>query len=76
MLTDADRAIIDFENQWWKFPAMKEEAIRERFGMSAIRYYQRLNALILNPEAVVYAPVVVNRLRRARTARRRDYRAS
>ena len=34
-----EREILAFERQWWRFAGAKEEAIRERFGMSATRYY-------------------------------------
>lgn len=68
---DRERAILDFERQWWRHAGAKEQAVRDRFGMPANRYYQVLNALIDHPEAVAHAPMVVNRLRRLRSARRR-----
>jgi hypothetical protein len=70
-LTDRDQAILAFERQWWKFAGMKEQAIREQFEMSATRYYQVLNALIDRPEAIVFDPMLVKRLRRLRSARQR-----
>lgn len=69
-LTDRDRAMLTFEQQWWRFTGAKEQAIRERFDMSATRYYQALNALINRPEALVAEPMVVKRLRRLRAARK------
>lgn len=70
-LGERERAILEFERQWWRHAGAKEQAVRDRFGLSANRYYQILNALIDHPEAMAYAPVVVNRLRRLRSARRR-----
>jgi hypothetical protein len=70
-LTERDQAILAFERQWWKFAGMKEQAIREQFEMSATRYYQVLNALIDRPEAIVFDPMLVKRLRRLRSARQR-----
>ena len=70
-LSDRDQAILAFERQWWKFAGMKEQAIREQFEMSATRYYQVLNALIDRPEAIVFDPRLVKRLRRLRSARQR-----
>ncbi len=70
-LSDRDREILDFERQWWKFAGAKEQAVREKFGMSATRYYQVLNALIDRPEAVAHDPLLVRRLRRLRAARQR-----
>ncbi len=47
----------------------QEQAIREKFDMSATRYYQVLNALIDNPAALEADPMLVKRLRRLRDAR-------
>ncbi len=71
-LEDRSRAILDFERGWWQQKGSKERAIRQRFGLSAARYYQLLNGLIDSPEALRYDPMLVKRLRRLRTARRRQ----
>ena len=71
-LEDRSRAILDFERGWWQQKGSKERAIRQRFGLSAARYYQLLNGLIDSPEALRYDPMLVRRLRRLRTARRRQ----
>jgi hypothetical protein len=65
------REILDFEGKWWQLGVSKELAIRERFGISPARYYQRLNRLIELPEALAYDPMLVRRLRRLREARRK-----
>lgn len=70
-LTDRDRAILDFERSWWTEDVPKELAIRARFDLSATRYYQVLNDVLENPEAMDYDPLVVRRLRRLRDRRRR-----
>jgi hypothetical protein len=66
-----DAEILAFERQWWKFAGAKEQAIRDKFQMSATRYYQILNALIDKPEALVHDPLLVKRLRRLRASRQR-----
>ena len=71
LLTDRDRAILDFERSWWSEPGKKELAIRERFDLSTTRYYEILNELLDAPEALEYEPLVVRRLRRVRDRRRR-----
>ena len=63
--------ILDFEREWWKASLPKELAIRQRFGVSPARYYQLLNRLIDRPEALQHDPMLVQRLRRLREARRR-----
>jgi hypothetical protein len=70
-LTDRDRAILTFEKQWWRHAGSKEQAIRDRFQVSATRYYQMLNALLDNEAALAFEPEVVKRLRRLRAARQR-----
>jgi len=71
-LDERARDILDFERAWWKEPGRKERAIRERFHLSAARYYQLLNRLIDSPDALRYDPMLVRRLRRLRAARRRQ----
>ena len=68
---ERDQQILEFERQWWKFAGAKEQAIREQFDMSATRYYQVLNALIDQPEALAFDPMLVKRLQRMRAARQR-----
>jgi hypothetical protein len=63
--------ILDFERDWWKGSLRKERAVRARFGVSPARYHQLLNRLIDRPEALEYDPMLVQRLRRLREARRR-----
>jgi hypothetical protein len=70
-LSARDAEILAFERQWWKFAGAKEQAIRDKFQMSATRYYQVLNALIDKPEALVQDPLLVKRLRRLRASRQR-----
>lgn len=69
-LTDQDRAILDFEGQWFRWAGAKETAVRETFGMNYSAYYQRLNWLLEQPAALAYAPMTVRRLCRLRDERR------
>jgi len=70
-LSDRDKAMLDFERTWWTEAGPKELAIRERFELSATRYYELLNALLESDDAMAYDPLVVRRLRRLRERRRR-----
>ncbi len=71
-LSERAAAILDFEKQWWAFAGTKEAEIRERFDLSAPRYYQLLNDLIDTEEALAHDPLLVKRLRRQRAARQRE----
>jgi hypothetical protein len=71
-LTQRDIEILDFERSWWKHAGVKEQAIKERFDMSATRYYQLLNDLLENPAAMAHDPILVKRLKRLRTYRQRQ----
>ncbi|WP_233258131.1 DUF3263 domain-containing protein, partial [Micromonospora sp. S4605] len=73
-LTERERAIIAFEQQWWRHAGAKEQAIRDTFGLSATRYYQLLNALLDHPAALAAEPVLIGRLRRLRSSRSRNRR--
>ncbi|MET8911103.1 DUF3263 domain-containing protein [Micromonospora sp. NPDC004551] len=73
-LTERERRILAFEQQWWKHAGAKEQAIRDTFGLSATRYYQLLNALLDQPAALAAEPVLVGRLRRLRSSRARNRR--
>ncbi|WP_246001737.1 DUF3263 domain-containing protein [Allorhizocola rhizosphaerae] len=70
-LTDRELEILAFEKQSWRHAGAKEQAIRDRFDLSATRYYQLLNALLDNPLALEHEPVLVGRLRRLRGSRAR-----
>ena len=70
-LSAREQAILDFERSWWQQPGRKDDAIKQRFGLSASRYRQLLTALIARSDAEDFDPLVVRRLRRARDVRRR-----
>ena len=75
-LSERDAELLAFERQWWKFAGAKEQAIRDKFAMSATRYYQVLNALIDQrlidqPAALAHDPLLVKRLRRLRATRQK-----
>lgn len=70
-LSARDRAILDFEQSWWRLPGPKEAQIRARLDLSGTRYYQRLGELMEMPAALAYDPLTVKRLRRYRDLRRR-----
>ncbi|MEV0429832.1 DUF3263 domain-containing protein [Micromonospora sp. NPDC050495] len=73
-LTERERRILAFEQQWWKHAGAKEQAIRDTFGLSATRYYQLLNGLLDHPAALAAEPVLIGRLRRLRSSRARSRR--
>ncbi|MFF3552509.1 DUF3263 domain-containing protein [Streptomyces tsukubensis] len=70
LLPDRDRAVLAMERRSWSGPGAKERAVREQLGMSPVRYYQLLNALLDDPRALAHDPVTVNRLRRVRDEKR------
>jgi hypothetical protein len=71
-LSQRDIDVLDFERSWWKHEGVKERAIKDRFDMSATRYYQVLNELLENPAALEYDPILVKRLQRLRLSRQRQ----
>ena len=71
VLSDRDSDILEFERQWWKYAGAKEQAITKQFSISPANYYQLLNQLIETDAALAYDPMLVKRLRRLRTTKRR-----
>ena len=71
-LSQRDIDILDFERSWWKHAGAKDRAIKDRFDMSATRYYQLLNELLENPAAMSHDPILVKRLKRLRVYRQRQ----
>jgi len=71
-LSDLDREILAFEQDWLSHAGSKDEAVRERFDLTPTGYHQLLNRLIDLPAAEAHAPRLVRRLRRRRTARHEE----
>ena len=70
-LSERDMRILAFERSWWRLAGAKERDILEVFSMPVTRYYQLLNDLIDRQEAAEFDPVLVTRLRRQRSQRKR-----
>ena len=68
-LSDLDREILEFEQDWVTHAGAKESAVRERFDLTPAGYHQLLNRIIDDPAAEAHAPRLVRRLRRRRAAR-------
>jgi hypothetical protein len=58
--------VLLFEQGWWQYAGLKERAIRERFGVEPVAYYQRLNAVLNDERSVAIDPLTVKRLLRLR----------
>ena len=71
-LSPDERAVLDVERSWWKSHRTKAEAIRERLGVSSTRYYGILRRLAVSPDALAHDPLVVRRLRRRLSEKRRE----
>lgn len=68
-LSQRDLEVLALERRTFRRRGEKEQAVRDELDMSATRYYQRLNALLDDPEALAADPVLVGRLRRLRAQR-------
>jgi len=73
MLTETERTILDIESRTWLHQGTKEAQAGLATGLSPTRYYQALSALLDREDALAYAPVTVNRLRRILAAARREH---
>ena len=70
-LSAHERALIDFEREWWQLGSRKDVSIRARFEISASSYYRSLHLLVDRPDAEAYDPLTVRRIRRRREQVRR-----
>ncbi|MGH9129506.1 MAG: DUF3263 domain-containing protein [Acidimicrobiales bacterium] len=70
-LSARQRAMLDFERNWWTRPEPKHVAIRRVLALSSSHYYRLLADLIQTDDAIGYDPMLVRRLRRQRNHRRR-----
>lgn len=61
---------LQLEGARFKYAGVKETKVRELFGETPTRYYQRLDALLKRPEAMAAYPLTVRRLERLRDQRR------
>ncbi|AWN05061.1 helix-turn-helix DNA binding protein [Gordonia phage Easley] len=68
-MTDDDRAMLDFAALRWRHSGNQADAIRTESDMSVTRFWQRVNTMLEDPDALAYAPQLVNRLRRIRSTR-------
>jgi len=68
-LTEREQEILRFERKWWRYAGGKEQALMDMFQLSPTRYFQVLNALIDQPSALAFDPMLVKRLRRMRHTR-------
>lgn len=75
-LSDRERGILALERLFWAHAGAKEQAIRDRFDLSATQFYQQLNRLIDTEAALAHDPLLVKRLRRLRAGRQRTREAA
>jgi hypothetical protein len=71
-LSDHERAVIDFEREWWQLSSTKNVEIKARFAISTSSYYRALHVLVDRPDALAYDPLTVRRLRKRREQARRE----
>ena len=76
-MTDDDRDLLRFEDDHPRWDGAKELAVRRQFGLTPVRYTQRLLRLVGTTEGVAAFPML-DRLERqqARAAERRRLRTA
>lgn len=69
-MTPTDAELLDFEASWPLPGAAKDSTVVAVLGMPPTLYHQRLGALLDDPKALAYNPLLIKRLRRLRATRR------
>lgn len=62
MLSEEDRAILDFERVSWQLPGPKDESIETALGLTAAVYYDRLRGIVCSPTGLAYDPLTSKRV--------------
>ncbi len=70
MLTVKQHTALRLASKRYKFEGARETDVMVELGMTITRFWQFVNALLDNPEALAAHPVEVGRLRRLRDQRR------
>lgn len=71
-MTVRERAVIDFEREWFTMPGSKDANILRVLGISASTYRRTLRMAVERRAAFAYDPLTVARVRRQREDRRRE----
>lgn len=71
-LSVRDRELLAFEREWWRHAGTEDDAVRARFGLSPEGYHLALSRVVDTDDALAYDALLVRRLRRRRTVRRRE----
>lgn len=62
MLSEEDRAILDFERGSWLQPGPKDQAIEWVLGLSSRDYYERLRVVVSSEAGSSYDPLTAKRV--------------
>lgn len=65
-LSELDRSILRFEEEWRGGKSAKSNAILKEFGISSVQYHHRLAVLVDDPTALRTAPQLIHRLQHMR----------
>lgn len=64
MLSDEDRAILDFERASWRESGPKDRAIEMVLGLTSAAYYERLVSVVATRAGSAYDPLTAKRVLR------------
>lgn len=70
-MTEHEHQIMRFEDRWWRLAGSKDSTIQRELGMKPTRYYQVLHRLVGRQDVHAAYPVLMSRLRRRMTTKRR-----
>jgi hypothetical protein len=64
MLSDEERAILDFERVSWRESGPKDQTIEQVLGLTSAAYYERLIAVVSTRAGSAYDPLTAKRVLR------------
>lgn len=65
-MTDVEKRMLEIAGARWNYAGSLERAVRDEFGISLTRFWQKVGQLLDREDALAHDPVTVNRLCRIR----------
>ena len=63
-MTEDEKRMLDLAGQRWNYPGSLEQRVRDEFGISLTRFWQKVGQLCHRQDAIAHSPTTTARLRR------------
>lgn len=70
-MTDDEKRMLDLAGKRWNYAGSLEQTVRDEFGISLTRFWQKVGQLCHRQDAIAHSPTTTARLRRIMEVRLR-----